>query len=131
MGAEICYTGRIDFDKPVPAAAIGVELAELRDLEQDELFSLAYSPVGDLAGVIADDRHMFGHTHQWRRTLHLLETIAHSQQQRLTADATWVSDPGPYFGTLIIDTLGRFHEVLDDECADTHRSSGCNCYVRR
>ncbi|MFD3422076.1 hypothetical protein [Streptomyces decoyicus] len=131
MGAEIRYTGRIDFDEPVSTSAIGAELQVLHDLEQKELSSLTYTLRGDPAGLVADDRHDFGSTHQWAYALYLLETIAESQQRCLDAEATWVSDPGPFSGTLVVDSVGRFHDVLDGQCADTHRSADCGCYPPR
>lgn len=128
MGATIGYTGRIDFDEPVPAAAVSVELAELRALEQERLFSLTFSASNALSGLVSDTRHLMGSTSEWDRAMSLLQDIAHSQHRTLTAEATWMSDPGPFSGSLTVDVLGRFHDVPDGEPTEIHRRARCNCY---
>ncbi|MFB6884164.1 hypothetical protein ACFCY8_25380, partial [Streptomyces noursei] len=119
MGAEICYSGRITFDEPVPTNAIEGGLAELEHLEY--LFSLSFT----------DDSHVFGQTYEWQRALYLLEEIARYEQRLLKAEATWISAPGPYTGTLVVDTSGRFHDVVDGEPTEHHRQSHCTCYPPR
>ncbi|WP_431983824.1 hypothetical protein [Streptomyces qinglanensis] len=127
MGAEICYSGRIDFDEPVPTAAIPEELAELRVRENDGLFRLDFVDDG-LAGLIMGDNADFGHTFQRGHVLHLLETIAREQGRTLTCEATWMSDPGPYSGKLVIDSGGRFDDVLAGDDRETHQGARCGCF---
>ncbi|GGX46366.1 hypothetical protein [Streptomyces noursei] len=130
MGAEIHYSGRITFNEPVPTTAVEGELAELLGLEN--LFSLSFTPDNRaLTGLVAGDGHIFGHTSQWCRALYLLEEIARREQRLLTAEATWFSEPGPFRGILVVDTSGRFHDVVDGEPAEHHRQSHCTCYAPR
>ena len=64
----------------------------------------------------------------WDDVLILLENIAEEHGRTLTADATWVSDPGPYRGSLVVDGKGRFHKPEAGEDPGLHREQHCTCY---
>ncbi|MFH0246381.1 hypothetical protein ACGRHY_29070 [Streptomyces sp. HK10] len=127
MGAQIHYLGRIGFGEPVPTTEIEDELAELRAL--GHLLTLSFTGDGRaLTGLTAEEHHAWGHTGEWARAQRLLEDIARRHRRTLTAEATWVSDPGPFTGTLVVDTAGRFHDVVDGDRAEHHRAGRCDCY---
>ncbi|MEW2434253.1 hypothetical protein AB0952_08730 [Streptomyces caniferus] len=128
MGAQIHYSGRIAFGEPVPTIAIKSAIAEL--CRMGPLFSLTFTADGQaLTGLVADASHTWGHTGEWAREQHLLHEVARREQRTLTAEATWVSVPGPFTGVLLVDTSDRFHYVLDDEPAEKHRQNLCDCYL--
>ncbi|MFF4205559.1 hypothetical protein ACFYZ8_33480 [Streptomyces sp. NPDC001668] len=129
MGADISITGRVTFDTAVPLEAIGQELEHLRRLENDDQFTLTYTTDGlALAGLEAGPQHMAGSHGVWDGALATLSDIARRQRRTLHAEATWISEPGPYRGVLVVDAGNRFHHVPDDEGAAAHRERSCDCY---
>ncbi|MFJ1742471.1 hypothetical protein ACIOG4_27830 [Streptomyces microflavus] len=126
MSATIFYSGRFRLHAPVSAEAD--ELTELRALEGERLFTLDVTADGKVRGLTAGAGHLPGHPQEWRHALGLLERIALGHQQFLTTDATWVSDPGAFSGTVVVDTCGRFHDVSHGDDPDSHRRAHCDCY---
>ncbi|MEV7885200.1 hypothetical protein ACWD3I_25250 [Streptomyces sp. NPDC002817] len=125
MGAESYIEGIITFSEPVPVDVIAGELAELRPLEQ--LFTLTYTADGTaLNGLSAQDDD-WGNVRVWDLVFALLETIAEQHQRTLHADATWESDPGPFRGSLVVDTAGRIHQALEGDDPAVHQERRCRC----
>ncbi|MET8768832.1 hypothetical protein [Streptomyces sp. NPDC004658] len=133
MGADISITGHITFDTAVPLEAISQDLEQLRRLEDDRQFALTYVTAEGgnafaLAGLEAGPQNMAGSHSVWDGTLTALSDIARRQRRTLHAEATWVSHPGPYRGSLVVDAGNRFHYVPDDEDTAAHHERSCDCF---
>ncbi|WP_019061404.1 hypothetical protein [Streptomyces prunicolor] len=130
MGAEAYIEGTITFNEPVPIEGITRELAELHPLER--LFTLTYSDDATaLRGLSSGQDNAWGSSREWDLVLAVLETIASQHQRTLHTDATWESDPGPFRGTLVVDTAGRFHHVFEDDEPARHHARRCNCHAHQ
>jgi hypothetical protein len=133
LGADISITGHVTFDTAIPLEAISQDLEHLRHLEDDRQFNLTYVTTegGDavaLAGVEAGPQNMAGSHSVWDGTLAALSDIARRQRRTLHAEATWVSEPGPYRGSLVVDKGNRLHYVPDGEDTAAHHERSCDCF---